>query len=48
MSESENARVVLLTGGMSIFVVANMLFNGAVWYLQYGLYPSRCSSSSGR
>jgi len=38
MSENDSEWVALLTGGMGAFVVAHLLFEGAVWYAQYGLY----------
>jgi len=38
MTETDGTWVALLTGGLAIFVAAHLLFEGAVWYIRYGLY----------
>jgi len=38
MNDTDAEWVALLTGGLAAFVVAHLLFRGAVWYLRYGLY----------
>jgi len=38
VSENDSEWVALLTGGVGVFVVAHLSFEGTVWHAQYGLY----------
>lgn len=40
MSDEFGAWVVLLTTGTALFVVAFLLLDSAVWYVQYGVFAA--------